>query len=464
MRTKLISLFALSLVITLGARAQSNMVLYNFNAIPQSLHTNPAYPQQAKVWVGLPALSGVSVHFHNNAFKLIDLIERDSDPNANLASIISGLGEGNQLTTNQQIDLLGVGFKTGKGFVSLGATFQVDYMMDYPGNLMRFLYFGNGTSQAEITNLSTFDFEVMSRTNFYLGYQHKFLDDKLSVGARFKYIFGLQHGFIERSNVIINSQNTHVLNVTTDVSVKTAGVSNLTGDNAFDDIMSIAFPNNTGIAFDIGADYKITDRWSVNFSVLDIGSITWNDNNRDYVSQGEFDWDGVTVDLSQDIGNPTEFIGDSLEAAFDFQEIDGNGYTRSLMNQAYLGVNYNLTPKHGFGALYHARVWNGNIFHDYGVNYQGRWSRWFQFIASYSMINGTENNVGAGFDLKLGPVQLYMMSDNILGAIMYENLQTTNLRFGINLTFYGKKKPKAPEFTPATEGREPLPNPSNSNE
>jgi hypothetical protein len=36
------------LALSIGLSAQSDMMLYNFNAIPQSHYTNPAMPQQDK--------------------------------------------------------------------------------------------------------------------------------------------------------------------------------------------------------------------------------------------------------------------------------------------------------------------------------------------------------------------------------------------------------------------------------
>ena len=77
----------------------------------------------------------------------------------------------------------------------------------------------------------------------------------------------------------------------------------------------------------------------------------------------------------------------------------------------------------------------------------GRVSRAFQYTVSYSIINNTFNNIGAGLSARLGPVQLYLVSDNVFHMVFPANLQTTNLRVGINLAFYDKKvkKPKTPK-------------------
>ncbi|WP_421753111.1 DUF5723 family protein [Croceimicrobium sp.] len=433
---KKLALLLLGLGISVGLSAQSDMMLYNFNAIPQVHHTNPAYPQQAKWYIGLPAISGISTHYHNSGFALVDIFEKGTDINQNLAELSNNLDERSQLNLNNRVELLGVGFKTGRGFVTLGATQNIDFKMDLPYELFQILFSGNGS----ITNLdlNTFDLETINRTNFYLGYQHKLLQDKLTIGLKAKYIFVQQHAYIDRMNLSLRNNGNYNIKATSDILIRTSGPSAF---ESFEDqeIMDIALPNNTGFAFDFGAFYQINDKFDVSASVLDLGSITYTSYNRDYVSEGTFDFEGVEIDLSKDdfsnVGNAT---ADSLEKAFNFREEDGNTYSRSLMSQAYASFNYHLTHKHSFGALFHTRIWNGEMFNDYGVNYVGRLSRTFQFTAGYSIINGTMHNVGAGFDLKLGAVQLYLMSDNVMAAD-YATVQTTNFRFGINLSFYGKR-------------------------
>ncbi len=430
---------------TLVATAQSDLTLYNFNAIPQSMHVNPAYPQQTKVWVGLPVMSGLHFHFHNNGFKLVDLLERGTDPNENLDNIINNLDDKSHLAISQNVDLFGVAFRVGNGMFSVGATQEVDMRMDYPVDLLKVIRYGNDQYVDQSLNVSQFDYETVARTNFYMGYQHSLMEDRLSIGGRLRYIIGQQHSYVERMNAEINTRdNGFELEVKTDILIRTAGVSSVLENSFGDNIMGNVIPQNSGFGLDLGGHYKINENWDVSASVIDLGLINWTANTRDYRSNGEFVYDGIDADLADDnLGDSWENTQDSLSEAFDFKETDGESYTRWLSPRVFLGGNYHFNDKHAVGALYHGRFWDGELFHDVSFNYQGRWSRTFQFIASYSIINRTYNNVGAGFSLKMGPVQLYLLSDNILGAMMYENLQTTNLRVGLNLTFYGKRNKKS---------------------
>mgnify|MGYP003646324267 FL=1 len=437
---KILSTLSLAAAIVFSASAQSDMLLYNFNAISQSLHTNPAMPQQTKVWVGLPAISGLSTHYHNSGFSAVDIFEANTDINANLRNVTAGLDASSQLAVNQTVDLLGIGFSLKKGFVSLGATQHINLTMDIPYQLFQVMFSENNNSITQL-DLSTFDLEISNRTAFYLGYQHRFLNEKLTLGVRANYLIGQQHAYIERSNISLTNDSTYTIKGRSDILVRSAGASAFEADAI--EPMNIAFADNTGFSFNFGAHYQLSDKWSFSASVLDIGSITYNDYTRSYVSDSEFEFRGIEADLAaNDFGDAVDRAVDSLEAGFNFQEVDGDSYSRSLMPRIFAAANYHINEKHTFGALYHSRIWNGEAFHDFGVNYQGRLSRTFQFTAGYSMINGTAHNIGAGFDLKLGAFQLYLMSDNIFGMVDYGGLQTTNFRFGINLTFYGKKEKK----------------------
>jgi hypothetical protein len=437
---KILSTFTLVVAIVFSASAQSDMLLYNFNAISQSLHTNPAMPQQTKVWVGLPAISGFSTHYHNSGFSAVDIFEANTDINANLRNVTAGLDASSQLAVSQTVDLLGIGFSLKKGFVSLGATQHINLTMDIPYQLFEVMFSENNNSITQL-DLSTFDLEISNRTAFYLGYQHRFLNEKLTLGVRANYLIGQQHAYIERSNISLTNDSTYTINGRSDILVRSAGASAFEADAI--EPMNIAFADNTGFSFNFGGHYQLSDKWSFSASVLDIGSITYNDYTRSYVSDSEFEFRGIEADLAaNDFGDAVDRAVDSLEAGFNFQEVDGDSYSRSLMPRIFAAANYHINEKHTFGALYHSRIWNGEAFHDFGVNYQGRLSRTFQFTAGYSMINGTAHNIGAGFDLKLGAFQLYLMSDNIFGMVDYGGLQTTNFRFGINLTFYGKKEKK----------------------
>lgn len=428
--------------------AQSGLTLYNFNAVPQNLHMNPGYDQQARLWIALPAISGIYVGYHNSAFTPFDLLEKGSDVNENLDNIITNLEDNSQLALRNEIDLIGIGFRTKVGFFTVGARLTNEYTTDYPKDLMLFARFGNTAPDLRAANLSDWDFELESRYDYYIGWQSKFLEDKLSVGVRAKYIFGMANVYAERTNFSIVTQDDSKLILDTDVLIKTAGAVNFINEGGFKNInyTETMFPDNKGFAFDLGGTYDINEQIQVSASVLDIGSITWAANNYDLVSKGRFEFEGVDADLAADEPINENFfddLQDSLFKALEFDTVAGQSYTRSLSPRMFIGATYSFNEKHSVGVLVQSRFFSGDMYNNYSFNYVGRVSRAFQYTVSYSIINNTFNNIGAGISTRLGPVQLYLVSDNVFHMVFPSNLQTTNLRVGLNLTFYDKKIKKS---------------------
>lgn len=417
--------------------AQSDLMLYNFNGVAQSTHLNPAMPQQSKLWIGLPVMSGYNIAYHNNSFSLIDVFEAGTNINDNLARVTNQLDEQSHLAINSTIDLFGLGFQTKKGFFTLGAQQVVDFRMDMPRELFQLLFSDGQT----LTNfaLTDFDLEAIVRTNYYVGYQQRLLNDRLTLGGRFKYIFGQTHGYTERVFLKLENTDNFTLRATTDILARRAGANDFNFNNI--NAVQAAFSGNQGYAFDFGLHFKLNDHWEFSGSMIDWGSIDWNEFANESTSKGQYDFEGIKTNLDRDnLDQSIQNTQDSLEAAFNFQDTAIAGYNRSLMSRAFLSTTYHLSEKHALGAIYHHRNWNGQLYHDFGVNYVGRWARGFQFTAGYSIIDGTYGNVGLGMSFKTGPVQLYLMTENVVGAVAFTELYSTNLRIGINLTFYGDKE------------------------
>lgn len=59
--------------------------------------------------------------------------------------------------------------------------------------------------------------------------------------------------------------------------------------------------------------------------------------------------------------------------------------------------------------------------------------RIFSGMISYSYIDRNFFNIGAGFALNLGPIQLYGVVDNAVAAMQIARCQTVNAQVGLNL-------------------------------
>ena len=66
-------------------------------------------------------------------------------------------------------------------------------------------------------------------------------------------------------------------------------------------------------------------------------------------------------------------------------------------------------------------------------------TKWIGISGSYTIINQSFANVGLGLNLNPGPVQFYLVSDNVLGAFKPQDSRYFQVRFGINLIFGSQK-------------------------
>lgn len=428
---KLLTIFSLGWVLT--GFGQTDLTLYQLTNIPGSNMLNPGFRPEANAVVGFPGLTSLGVNVHNSGFALRELVGVDvEDPNQAIQDIAARMDGKDHLSVNLRTDMIYVGFGTGNGFVSLGAGTYTFLNFDYPADLLRFLWPSSDDFSEVSFDLSETDYEALNASFYHLGYQHNLMKDKLSVGVRMKYFQGIQHAVIERFEGSIEGQADRML-VTTDVLIRTGGVASLADGNDLS-ISNLLFPANTGFAFDFGATYAITSRWEVSASVLNIGSITFNEDLRQLVSNGTYEFTGLEYDPNNGALNSDRLEND-LDSIFGFVEEDGISYTRKLPMEAYASLTHHFNRNHSLSATYHMRSWNGELFHDAGISYLGRYGKTFHLVAGYNLINGTWNNISTGFALNMGGFQWHLLSDNIYGFFYPGRAHTANIRTGFSFRF-----------------------------
>lgn len=421
------------------AFSQSYLSLYNFNHINQNLLVNPASPHNYKLVVGLPGLGGLSTHVNNK--NLISIFEEGGNPNDNLGNAINDLRPDDRINTTQSLDGIFVGFAAGKGYWTVSAQQKTDFNMTLPGELMKFLYFGNGGSGyvGKTLDLNTFNVEAIVRNEYGIGYQHN-VDSNLIIGGRFKYISGVSNIYTQRFNASIYSDIESV-RVNTDVLINTTGIYNgiLESDNPLGYYSDGVFGRNTGMSFDLGAHYRINEKFDVSASILNLGWINWRTDLKGLEVRGDFDFYGIEAVFPFDSLDFGEFL-DSTISRIEVNELDINSYTTSLPSHFILSGQFYASDKHVFGALYQGSLWNNKIYSNYGIMYNGRYSKWFNLMLGYSVIDNALNNMTLGASVRLGPLQIYALTDNTFGFLSPSKIVATNVRAGISLSFIDKPK------------------------
>ena len=208
----------------------------------------------------------------------------------------------------------------------------------------------------------------------------------------------------------------------------------------------VAGRKNNGFGVDLGGSYKIDDKITVNASVIDLGMISWKNDATTFQSKNPnavFSYDGLELqELLDTAANPTQDLLDTLGDVFDVEEVTKT-YKTALASQVYLGGTYEIKEGMTGGAVFYSQIYDKSIKPALALSFNHKVGKWLNYAVSYSAFNRSYANIGLGVGLSLGPMQLYMVTDNIL-AIAPQNVKNIHLHMGMNLVMgRAAKKDKA---------------------
>ena len=474
--------------------AQQDFILYHMPSIPQITQVDPASFPDSKLDIGLPIISSVYGSAFNTGFSLGDLFYQNANgimmPDVDNA--IAAMKPNNFLILNASTDLLFFGFKKGNNFYSFNVTEKLDFTFNYPKDLIIMAMEGNGNNLlGERASFDGLGFDFTHWREYAVHWVHD-VDHKFSYGARLKYLYGMENFTTDVSYMgITTDQNTHALTFDMNFDFRTAGLPLVLIDDSIPCVGAIDMNdtamvqasgldgnflsnymfgrNNNGLGIDLGFNYHVNDKLLLEFSVLDLGFITWND----YTANSQLDaWDYTYDGIDNPItvfgqGTSVEFLKnileDSIEASlYDNYQYSTPSYSTSLRTKIYASMEY-IVDHNNFVSLslyssFVRKRWRRGL----GIAYNYHLGNFLSATASYSIYNRSYSNVGLGVSLNLGPVELYCLTDNILawgmlnpsdnlaGSSQAINVDTRKVKngqihFGMNLTFGRDKKEKPGE-------------------
>lgn len=430
-----------------SAKAQQDLTLYFMPAVPQVSYSNVAITPEARFTLGLPGLSSTYASVSNNGFTYKELITS----NQTIEELISNMPSENRGLGAVSADLLHFSFRIGKNHIFANVSERVNFMTTYPKGIFELAWYGNAAPETigERISLDGLGFDAMHYREYAVAYSRN-LSDKLTVGARFKYLYGMENIWTRSSKIgLTTDEKTYALTLDGELDVHTAGLNQAAFDNMSDANNYLFGRNNTGYAFDLGVEYKITDKLRASASITDLGSITWNDYVSNYkVRDFEVYFDGFDLkDFINTDGTTTstsfESVADSIAGQVQIDTTFG-AYKTKLPSRYMIGANYQLFKWFGVGGLWHTQLYDSEFTNSLSISANFKLKKFFQASINYSIHNRTYQNIGIGFSVNMGPVQWYTVSDNILAlqAFDWKSTNTTHVRTGFNITLGRKDKEK----------------------
>lgn len=460
-------LFSGLILSNLVSAQKMNNTLYLMQNVPQSNQLNPAIQPECKVFLGFPGLSSIYLNYANNSFTYDDIIKKGTGLQkdslvVDINSFHDALKPTNLITNQLDYTFFSLGIRAKKMFFTLDLSSKIDTRLGFDKGLISFFKDGNAAYMGRTADLGAIGLEGTAYNEVALGVS-KQVTEKLTVGVKAKVLFGVANMHMDQSDLsVYTSESGDLVQLRSKQLMKVSMPLDITekadpdGTNYIDDIdindddMDAKFfsgTNNKGFALDLGATYQFDKKTIFYASILDIGGIKWNDTYELY-QDATFDWKGGDWSQSGNSNDPNyreikdvmEDLTDSIADAFRFRDKTGS-YSRALPTKVYLGGSYELNKRINVGAVSRTEIYDGKLRPSLTLSANTRVIRNFSASLSYSMVNNSYNNVGAGIAAKLGPFQIYAVSDNIL-AMNPNTVQTANVRFGMNMMFGCRKKTK----------------------
>lgn len=454
--------------------------------LPQKTNLNPAKQPNCKLFIDIPVLPNFSINANHSGFTFNDAImNHPTAPDSfmiDLNTIEKSLKERNGLflETNFSILNLGLSFRE-KMYITFGINYKISETFEYPKALMEVShgnYRDNGTPLA-----FHFNQNFTAYREIYLGFS-KEMYNGFTLGARLKYLSGYanistksmrfdwytstkeedMYDWIFQSDFDIRTSSPVDWDFSRDTANRIDGISYDTTyiDNIDKNYKSLIFPKNHGLAIDIGAEYNINDKFLFSASVVDLGFISWKTNPKIMKQQTTFVYDGYDLtkylNSLDDSKKDNSKLGDSilndiidtLLTVYD-PTIDKTKYTTGLNTKIYLGANISVKEWLDFGLLYRGAIVNKKLYSSYTASANLNFFKGWAYSVSYSVMDGLANNVGMGLAYKVGPFQMYLITDNIAAPFWsvnqsdfsdkwIRNTRRANVSFGMNFMLCGKNK------------------------
>ncbi len=432
--------------------------------VPQIYQVNPAFQPDCNFFLGFPGFAPFQLRVENTPFAINDvLIYNESldslitflHPLADKDAFLSLLKDRNFVNTEVSTSLGSLGFRANNAYLSFDISSRAMARVVYPDDLMKFPVLGPDT--AMFYDFNGLGVSASVWNEFAFGASYSF-GDKLSVGWRGKFLLGganietkkfdvtlstNEDSWPVRSNILLNAA-TPFLEVAFD-DEDMIDFDNMELKEFPKSLPSVlANPKNSGLAMDIGVDFKPMEWLRLSASIIDWGYIKWKEdvynleNNTEYVFEG--------IEMIIDSEDFMEDFLDSLENTFKFSATE-LAYKTKLPAKLYAGASFYPHPKINFGLLSRTEFFEGIIRQQFTMSANFYPLRMLSAAFSYSVMDGYYKNLGFGLSFKPGPFNFYIITDTgISSAFWPYEARMLNIRSGLNLTFGCAKVKREPKF------------------
>ncbi len=472
--------FLITFFWAISLSAQNKQLLYDFYEIPQAIMVNPGVKTQQKWHAGIPTLSGLSFQAATSGATVNDLFANDGiDFTTKFRErLIEGMSQKDDFSTTSQIEGFNIGFR-GKNrpenFYSFGIYGETDLIAYWPKDLATLAFEGNGGANiGRSFDLGHLNLRGEMVSVFHFGINRK-VNNELTIGGRAKIYSSIFHFRSTKNSGSFSTtegvNNIYANSITVDMELQTSGADGFldiidddTSSSRRDDLQRlftkrVLFGGNLGLGFDLGFSYNLSPQTTITGSILDIGFIYNSKDVRNFTLRGSATNEGIEVVLPEDVTNLGvdlwQDLIDEIEATVPFDE-NSSGYISFRPIKLYGSIRHNFGQREnsfkncgcavnttsGQNEDLYGNSVGGQLFlmkRPLGIQaaltgfYQKRLGRTLSLKTAYTVDKYSFTNIGLGLNLQAGPVNFYILGDNLLAYRNVADSHYASLQFGFNI-------------------------------
>ena len=458
--------------------AQQALTLYNMDRIMQSQFVNPSIDVQYKVQVGglLVPLFGqlpppMYFNYANNSFYWNHIYHKKPNTVADTAYMVdvplfmNKLRNTTHMRFDTQFELINVGIRLENMFLTFALTEKFKYGASLPYDLFEFTLNGNMPYMLESKphDFSGLGVNFTHYREFAVGGSMK-ANDEFTFGGRVKLLFGLSNFNTEIKDLsLYTDPDDYSMTWKTDMKIHASTpvlfdyimTSDTVGLAVNEESVDAFLANgdaaavtayltnfkNIGLGFDLVASYKFNPEIEFFASVTDFGFITWNTNPHNFVSNGEYEFRGIELEIwenQEDVDESMDKFVDTLINTFKFDLVE-TGYVTWLPSSLYLGGKYKFHELLHFTALYRGEFYRKSYMQSFTLGVNSNLTNWLSAHLTWSIANGYAGNLGFGLSARTAIFNWYIVTDSFTNMIYPQKMKNLNLRMGCNIVFGYKK-------------------------
>lgn len=427
-----------------SASGQSELIFPLFHDVFQSSYLTPTVRPEHTISIGLPGISSVYFQGIHNGF-VPNAVSYWANDTLWLSpkNLLNELSDRNMLHADLNVDLFHLRIRVYNWDFWLGIRQRHNFDFFYPKDLFSLVVQGNASHVGKTFDFSNLGLNVNLHREYTLGVASEY--ERWVFGGRVSLLQGLSNLYFNPNSLYLSIEDENFAHTGgLDATLYSSGIpldsDRMLNSEVLNELGWVTdyFTRfrNPGVALSLGASYKFDQRTTFSFSVSDLGFIHWSDSTLNYNVKGETSFTGF--DAFSDLINQGELNMDSLFNAlldnFSDEEFV-EAYNVWLPTKFYLSANYQLASRTHVGIQFYGVI-NRNFYPGVSLGVTQGLGRIVQLTAMGSYNQRTLTNFGFGLMLNPGPIQLYLIADNIYTPLK-DPLTFTNLnvRVGLNLVF-----------------------------